>query len=586
MTKTTLLIERVEIEAFKSISSAEISLSPLTVVTGQNSAGKSSLLQAVRLCAHLSSLRGGEGAVQLNAPELRLGDFGDILHKSAGREVRINLQISGEHPATRWGYILGARSNRVGAQLEGMELFGREEGLVLARRAEDDDSSDLWKLSEQTETYGGASDTLRRLGFARDRNMTSASAGFEGSIRTIRSIRSGSRENRPVRLAEIAGALPAELLEEHSYARSLARSYVQELREDDWLFAEQSFFPGDWQLDFEHDLHHYLADRLGSSVELDIEESDERPSASGNIPAGAEPEWWRDQERLVERHIKQLIELNKIPPGTVLDELESDDLDDAKNFVRSLPERIHYLGPLRSEPAASLPAGHSTSGLALLGTRGESAVPFLFEYQDLEVSCPMPDGRGTEEMPLLRAVGVWLEALGIAERHEIQPVSQSLEYRLIDPQTKEKRDLTSVGVGASQILPVLVLCLAAKPGELVLLEQPELHLHPRPQQILGDFFLGIARTGRQLLLETHSEYLINRLRLRLAEQPDEVSALTSILYAERTAGATDFLELRPNDFGGFEDWPSGFFDQLPAEAEKIVRAAAERRREQARLESS
>jgi predicted ATPase len=124
----------------------------------------------------------------------------------------------------------------------------------------------------------------------------------------------------------------------------------------------------------------------------------------------------------------------------------------------------------------------------------------------------------------------------------------------------------------------MVLCLLAQPGELVLLEQPELHLHPAPQQILGDFLVGIAETGRQLLIETHSEYLINRLRLLIAEdQYDNVANLVQIWYARRADGRTEFSSLQPNRFGSLPEWPAGFFDQAPRDAEALLRAAASKR---------
>jgi hypothetical protein len=119
----------------------------------------------------------------------------------------------------------------------------------------------------------------------------------------------------------------------------------------------------------------------------------------------------------------------------------------------------------------------------------------------------------------------------------------------------------------------------AQPGELVLLEQPELHLHPGPQQVLGDFFLGLIETGRQLIVETHSEYLVNRLRLRIAE--DEYGAVqdaVSLLYARRSDGETSFSQIPANRYGSLEVWPEGFFDQSPLEAEAIIRAAAQKRR--------
>jgi predicted ATPase len=113
----------------------------------------------------------------------------------------------------------------------------------------------------------------------------------------------------------------------------------------------------------------------------------------------------------------------------------------------------------------------------------------------------------------------------------------------------------------------------------VLLEQPELHLHPAPQQVLGDFLLAIAESGRQLIVETHSEYLINRLRLRVAEDEfGETEGLVRIWYTTRTEGQTSFKEMDPDRFGSFAEWPAGFFDQSPIESERILRAVANKRR--------
>jgi predicted ATPase len=126
-----------------------------------------------------------------------------------------------------------------------------------------------------------------------------------------------------------------------------------------------------------------------------------------------------------------------------------------------------------------------------------------------------------------------------------------------------------------------VLCLLAKPGSLVLLEQPELHLHPAVQQRLGDFLLACARSGRQLLVETHSEYLIARLRFRAVEdRTDRTRDQFTVVFAKRDdRGRTRFESAFANRYGAI-DWPPGFFDQSQEESRRIVTEAVERRREE------
>jgi predicted ATPase len=141
--------------------------------------------------------------------------------------------------------------------------------------------------------------------------------------------------------------------------------------------------------------------------------------------------------------------------------------------------------------------------------------------------------------------------------------------------------LTAVGVGVSQVLPVLTLCLLSDPGSLIILEQPELHLHPATQQLLADFFLACARSGRQLLVETHSDHLVSRIRRRIAEdRSGVVKELATIVFAEQhPAEGTSYRPIEVSDYGSVEDWPEGFFDQAATEAQAILKEAVARRKE-------
>jgi len=88
--------------------------------------------------------------------------------------------------------------------------------------------------------------------------------------------------------------------------------------------------------------------------------------------------------------------------------------------------------------------------------------------------------------------------------------------------------------------------------------------------------------GRQLIVETHSEYLISRLRLRVAEDDtDRVQRTVGLLFAERTTGATQYRRVAMNEFGGIDNWPQDFFDQSTEEAQAILRASVTKRRRQA-----
>jgi predicted ATPase len=253
-------------------------------------------------------------------------------------------------------------------------------------------------------------------------------------------------------------------------------------------------------------------------------------------------------------------------------------LEDSVSSLRALARSVRYLGPLRLAPRfvyPSVPYGQE----ATVGSAGEYTVAELNRSHLVEVVTINPETGKTEKLPLATAVETWLSHMGIVEDvfTMYRPKIGHLLY-VKPPQVSEYIDLTSVGVGASQVLPVLVQALIAPPGSLLIFEQPELHLHPRVQSILADFFIGLARTGRQCLVETHSEHLVNRIRFRIAEaDTSELLSLTRVYFVEREQGQSRFRSVTINEYGALEDWPAGFFDETHLEAERILRSAIRKR---------
>lgn len=119
-----------------------------------------------------------------------------------------------------------------------------------------------------------------------------------------------------------------------------------------------------------------------------------------------------------------------------------------------------------------------------------------------------------------------------------------------------------VGIGISQVLPVLVMAFASR-GKLLAMEQPEIHLHPALQAELADVFIEAAFGGRgnTFILETHSEHLILRIMRRIREgklRPEDVG----VLFVEPLSQGSRFTELRLDEEGDFiDEWPGGFFEE-------------------------
>jgi predicted ATPase len=136
--------------------------------------------------------------------------------------------------------------------------------------------------------------------------------------------------------------------------------------------------------------------------------------------------------------------------------------------------------------------------------------------------------------------------------------------------------LTQLGTGVSQVLPVLVMCLTAEPGSTIIIQNPEEQLHPRVQSKLADFFIAMALSGRQCIIETHSEYLIYALRYRISESllrnDETIQKATKIYFAEKNNGISEFQEIKVTKRGGISAWPEGFFDERQKLSEKILDA--------------
>ena len=128
-----------------------------------------------------------------------------------------------------------------------------------------------------------------------------------------------------------------------------------------------------------------------------------------------------------------------------------------------------------------------------------------------------------------------------------------------------------------KILPVLVLCYYAPEGSTLLLEQPELHLHPSVQSGLADVFIDVMKNRRmQIIIESHSEHLLNRIQRRVAEQcidPEQ----TAFYFCQSTKDGGIATKLDVDLYGSILNWPTDFFGDEFGEMAAITEAAMRRK---------
>ena len=206
-----------------------------------------------------------------------------------------------------------------------------------------------------------------------------------------------------------------------------------------------------------------------------------------------------------------------------------------------------------------------------VGVRGERAICVLNDMDDYEVL----EGLRLDNAPpiLIKQVEAHMQEIFEHFQLNLQPVSGTNIATLglandegigfVRPQ--------NIGFGLSYCLPIYVACLASSKHDLVLLENPEAHLHPKAQSSIGEFLVQSAASGVQLVVETHSDHLLNGIRKAVKSGVLLASDVTIYFFAGLEAdGTPKILSPRMTDDGKLSEWPEDFFDQYDKDLEILV----------------
>ena len=239
----------------------------------------------------------------------------------------------------------------------------------------------------------------------------------------------------------------------------------------------------------------------------------------------------------------------------------------------NLFNQIYYLGPLREFPQRYY--AWKGSEPADMGRRGERVVDAMLSARAR--GADISPGFKKKRLTLEQRVARWLQELGLIHSFAMEPVAQdSSIYQVVVQKTPSSAKvlITDVGFGVSQILPVLALCYYAPPGSIILLEQPEIHLHPSVQSGLADVLIDAVKNRKvQIVVESHSEHLLRRLQRRVADQtvsPEE----TALYFCEAVAEGSKLTALDVDLFGNITNWPRDFFGdefgEIAAMSEAVI----------------
>ncbi len=502
------MIQSLQLENFKAFGKrVNIPCAPITLIFGENSAGKSSILQA--LCLLKQTRESGEsGAVFLPKVErgyVELGSFQEILFDhDLSRTLTIGV---GFEPDKRF-----------------MEVFTLPESVV----------SDILGGSLALEL------SLSRRTLRQDIHLESIGISFgdaKGRFARFKPLKAGARKGADRSLS----------------GSSVARCY--------WITED----PDDWRRFFEVFLR--IRERLLpilkeiDDIALGFNRIDEKTRKRRDAEFNRGMRVYSSDLTLdgfvretQKRFMKTSIVLDGfVPIGQYRSPFLPLLMDIGKIAVMAgeiLNARLRDyfpMGPIRKVPER----WYIYSGTAAknVGPRGESLPNLLFRSPEL-----------------LKAANRWLKRLHIGYQMKVIPLGPRykdlLEVMLMDSRQNSKVEvnLCDVGFGISQILPFIIQSLAGR-EQVISIEQPEIHVHPKLQADLGDLIAHTIKKpyNHQFLIETHSEHLILRIQRLIREKklrPDEVS----VLFISQGRDGSNVQRLRLDEEGDFiDDWPGGFF---------------------------
>ncbi len=245
-------------------------------------------------------------------------------------------------------------------------------------------------------------------------------------------------------------------------------------------------------------------------------------------------------------------------------------------IVESELRGLFYLGPLREFPQRSyVISGQAPSDVGVRGERSAEVLWFASRTKK-------------QRQQMLENINRWVKEFGIAKEVRLQRLGKSNQYQVlfVDAATNLPMNIADVGFGASQLLPIIVQGFYAPLGSVMLIEQPEIHLHPKAQATLGDLLMEVVKAGdRQIIVETHSEHLLARIQRRIAEQKFSHEQV-AIYYFEPTPNGTKIHRLELDKYGQLvEPIPEGFFEEGLEEALAHMKAVGERKAEEVSVAS-
>ena len=525
------MLTSLHLENFKAFGKqAIIPLAPITLIFGQNSSGKSSILQTLNLLKQTVESR-DPNVVLLPRTEhgyVDLGSFREMLFDHDTKrtlKIKVNFDLSLFRPLQRqWndqvttqekGFELqyGSRSSENSIKLKHIKIF----------HYNIDSNNPIISFTGQ-DIHGLTEDESVLFMTERDKFYFNSEKDFAQYFAQHKRIPLLMRCTQVTRSKRIWREFFDTVTGKH---RGWGLSSIEEYLSQE----ERAFF------------HHFSQSQgdIDTFIDWMCERLLDSPTVTNLLSSSSSAYRYDSSDPYFdpfERFRERFLPIRRLGENTI-QKMSQD--------ISILLEKLYPLSPFRKSPSRWYI--HSGITPSDVGLEGEMLPDLLHRDKDL-----------------LERANVWLDELDIGYKMVVTPITATadlFEVRLQDLRRSNHEttvNLLDVGYGISQLLPFVVQCLLAD-ERIISIEQPETHIHPRLQADLGDLLIESAKRRNQLLIETHSEHLVLRLMRRVREGVLDKNNV-SILYVTKGEEGSSVQPLRLDEDGDFiDDWPDGFFPE-------------------------
>lgn len=616
------------IQNFKPIlDSGELPLAPVTVLAGRNSSGKSSLIQSILMIAQTLSNQLPDRVLLPNERIVQLGTYEDVLSEfSASRQMKIGFQLDIKQELQETTLLqslpstgLEIKSVRASMAFDSPDSNGSGlsaidaanvalESVFLELEGAFEPLGNGIRLLGQTGTVPKFSLNVKRINeseldeFLKDvsdpdmRPYADKQRNYLGEFIS-------DQQNKKLYLLSFSHFLPSRFIGKVNFGERIKQALT--LLVDSILrgFNIDSLLRGPNDAPRLVNLSAPISENMNSYISKLYDEIDTSPRFSGQSLEDLIA-WFRNvrifnangRQAIINEELQSLLLqelMNNVLRPDIMNisflEAMNDGFTDIfskviEEIINFFTSKIRYLGPLRADPSSTQRSFAPTSQLDDVGFKGEYAA-VVYQYNQLAaIDWYNPYLKQIEQGTLQEALDTWVRYLDVANQVKTEAAGNiGIAWKVVVKKSQQARTLSEVGVGVSQILPILVMGLLAPNDTFLIVEQPELHLHPSVQARLGDFFMGLAKCGKQCLIETHSENLVSQLRYHIVQAGGQENSDCLIYFVDQDErGGARFNPIEISPKGNILNWPNGFFDETMLQEDRITAASLRKRAKKVR----